>query len=106
MERYIAIFVTCASKKEAAKIAKRLLSKRLIACANIVGGVESLFRWKGKVDKASEALMIIKTTARNFRKVEKTIKGLHSYEVPEIIGLPIVAGEADYLKWIDESVKT
>ena len=105
MKKYILILVTCASRKEAAKIAKRLLDEKLVACANIAEGIDSLFWWKGKVNRAKEALMIIKTSARNFGKVQKMIKGLHSYEVPEIIGLPIVAGESNYLKWIDESVK-
>ena len=105
MKKYIVIFATCASEKEAAKIAKNLLSERLIACANIIAGVKSLFRWKGKVDKAKETLLVIKTVRKNFLKVQKRIKKLHSYEVPEIIALPIVAGENDYLKWIKESVK-
>lgn len=103
--RYIIIFVTCASKREASLIAKKLLNERLIACANIIEGVESSFWWKGKTDKATESLIVIKTVKRNFRKIQKRIKKLHSYEVPEIIALPIVEGEGDYLKWIDESIK-
>ena len=105
MIKYIVIFVTCASKEEAAKIAKNLLDERLIACANIIEGVSSFFWWKGKVDRAKEALVIIKTAGKNFDKVRKRIKKLHSYEVPEIIAVPITAGESSYLKWIDESIK-
>jgi periplasmic divalent cation tolerance protein len=99
------IFVTCPSRKEAGKIAKRLLNERLIACANIINEINSLFWWKGKTDKAKESLIIIKTISKNFRKIKKRIKEIHSYEVPEIIALPIAAGEKNYLKWINESVK-
>lgn len=105
MAKYIVIFVTCASKKEALLIIKRLLDERLIACANIIEGVKSLFWWKGKVVKATESLVILKTARKNFDKIKKSIKELHSYEVPEIIALPIVAGEGDYLEWIDKSTK-
>lgn len=105
MSRYIVVFVTCASNKEATKIAKNLLDEKLIACANIIEGVKSLFWWKGKVDKATEALIIVKTVRKNFEKIQKRIKELHSYEVPEIVALPIVAGEGGYLKWITESIK-
>ena len=105
MPKHIVIFVTCASKKEAKKIAKNLLNTKLIACANIIEDVKSLFWWKGKVDKATESLIIIKTVRKNFNRIENWIKELHSYEVPEIIALPITAGESNYLKWISESLK-
>lgn len=105
MKKYIVVFVTCACKKEALLISERLLSERLIACANIIEGVSSIFRWKGKVEKATESLMIIKTAGKNFDRIQRRIKKLHSYEVPEIIALPIMAGEADYLKWIDKCIK-
>lgn len=106
MAKYIVIFVTCASKKEASTIAKKLLSERLIACANIIEGVKSLFRWKGKVEKAKETLLVIKTVKMNFEKVKERIKRLHSYEVPEIVALPIIGGEGNYLNWIDKSTET
>ena len=106
MTKYIIIFITCSSGREARKIAKELLNEKLIACANIIEGVSSFFRWKGKVDMASESLMIIKTAKKNFAKVKQAVKELHSYEVPEIIALPIVEGEKKYLNWISESVKT
>ena len=103
MKKYIVIFVTCASKKEASKIANALLNKRIIACANIIGDVKSIFLWRGKVRNTVEILLIIKTTEKNFKKVQKIVRKLHSYEVPEIIGIPITSGDKDYLKWIDES---
>lgn len=104
--QYIVIFVTCPSKKEAMLIAKKLLNERLIACANIIEDAISFFWWKGKVDRAAESLIMIKTVRKNFEKIQKRIKELHSYKVPEIIALPIVRGEGDYLKWIDGSIKT
>jgi len=105
MRNYVIIFTTCASKKQAAKIAFSLLQKRLIACATIISSVESRFWWKGKIDCAREELLILKTTARNARRVEADIKRIHSYDVPEVVAVPIIAGSREYLKWIDECVK-
>lgn len=102
---YIVIFVTTKDKAQASKIAKALLEAKLIACANIIKGVSSMFWWQGKVDQAQETLLILKTKANLFKKVEAKVKSLHSYEVPEIIALPIVAGSSAYLKWIDGSVR-
>jgi periplasmic divalent cation tolerance protein len=72
----------------------------LVACANIIFGVESRFWWKGRINKAKETLLILKTRRENFKRVEKEIKRIHSYEVPEIIALPIVAGSKSYLEWL------
>jgi periplasmic divalent cation tolerance protein len=101
---YIAIFATCGSRKEADLIVMSLLKKRLVACGTIAGDVVSRFRWKGKIDKASEVLVILKTRRANFSMVEREVKRLHSYDVPEIIALPIAAGSAEYLDWIHGSV--
>ena len=106
MTKYIVTFVTCSSKKEAILIANKLLNEKLVACVNIIEGISSFFWWKGKVDKAAESLLIIKTVKKNFGKIQKTVKRIHSYDVPEIIALPIVSGSRSYLKWIDESIKT
>jgi periplasmic divalent cation tolerance protein len=92
--------------REARKIADYLLRHRLIACANLIGPVKSYFRWKGKIDRAEEVLIIAKTSKRMFRILEKKIRVLHSYEVPEIIAFDIACGNQDYLRWIDESVKS
>lgn len=104
-DNFIIIFVTCSSKKEAKNITGLLLKKRLIACANIISGVESNFWWQGKVDKSKEVMAVLKTKRANFKKIEKEIKRIHSYDVPEIIAVPIIAGSGDYLKWIGGSVR-
>ena len=98
--------MTCRNKKEASKISGALLDKRLISCASSISGVGSRFWWAGKIDSAREVMVIVKSSVKNFRKIEKEIKKLHSYEVPEIIAVPIIAGSADYLRWIGKSVKT
>ena len=77
-----------------------LLKKRLAACANIVSGVDSSFWWAGKIDRAREVLVIMKTRRLNFRRIEKEVKRLHSYKVPEIIAIPIIAGSKEYLNWV------
>lgn len=85
-------------------IADSLLKKRLVACANIIGKVQSKFWWRGKIDKANEVLVICKTSIDNFKAVEKEVKRIHSYEVPEIIAVPIISGSAEYLSWVKDNV--
>ena len=102
---YMVILMTASSKKEGKKIIQKLLEERLIACGNILDSVTSLFWWEGKINKSKEALCVLKTKAALFSRVEKRIKALHSYEVPEIIGLPIQEGSSAYLRWIDETLK-
>ena len=102
---YSLILAVASNKKEARIIAKELINHKLAACVNIIGGVESLFWWKGKVDSAKETLLIIKSVKEKVPKVIKAIKSIHSYEVPEIITLPITAGYKPYLRWINESLR-
>ena len=102
---YIIVFVTTANKMEAEKISHTLLEERLIACANIVSPVVSFFHWKGNVDCANECLVVMKSRRDLFMTLEKRVKTLHSYEVPEILALPIVEGSVDYLSWMCESLK-
>ncbi len=99
---HLVIFVTAKDEAQANSIAERLVADRLIACANIILGVQSIFRWKEKVDRCQEVLLILKAPRRHFSKIIQTIKALHSYEVPEIIALPIISGNKDYLKWMTE----
>lgn len=102
---FVIILVTFGSKREAESTAGLLLKKRLVACANVVGRVGSKFWWNGRIDKAKETLVIFKTSGKNFKAVEKEVKRLHSYEVPEIIAIPIIALSKDYRRWLEDSVK-
>jgi len=97
---YIIVIVTTASKQEAEKIVQRLLKERLIACANIIGPVSSFFRWSGKVEKAEEYLTFMKSRRDLLEKLAETVKALHSFEVPEILVLPVVGGSKAYLDWL------
>lgn len=102
---HIVVLVTAKDTEEAQKISRKLLEGKLAACVNIVKGVRSLFWWQGKVDQADEALLVIKTQQERFPEIVSAVKSAHSYDVPEIIALPIIDGNKDYLTWIDESVK-
>ena len=100
------VLVTCANRREARTVAQSVVHKRLAACVNILQApVVSIYRWKGKVESARELVLIIKTTAKRLAALEREVKRLHSYETPEFIVLPIVAGSRAYLSWIDESVR-
>jgi periplasmic divalent cation tolerance protein len=101
----IVIFVTTGSEEEAHKVAELLLERRKAACVNIMPGVDSSFWWQGKLNSARESLLIIKTRASLLSEVIELVKSVHSYDVPEIIALPIIGGNEDYLKWIDDEVK-
>ena len=102
---YIIVFVTTKDKAEAEKIAQALLEEKLIACANVISPVESCFRWLGKIDTAEECLVIMKSRASLFLELEKSVLALHSYEVPEVLALPIVAGSGAYLAWMGDVLK-
>jgi periplasmic divalent cation tolerance protein len=100
----IVVFVTCASTAEARRIATALVKRRLAACGNVLGsGVSSIYRWKGKVEKAREVLLILKSTRRAYTNLEREVLRLHSYKIPEIIAVPVVAGSRQYLEWVRES---
>ncbi len=91
-----------ARQKDAPTIRERI-EKKLAACANIVPGVESIYKWKGKVERAREVLVVIKTNANRLPELEREVTRTHSYDVPEFIVLPIVAGSRNYLAWLQES---
>jgi periplasmic divalent cation tolerance protein len=96
------VFVTCSSVSEARRIARAAVNARLAACVNILPGpVQSIYRWKGKVETAREQLLVIKTSRKRLAALEATVERLHSYEVPEFIALPISRGSAAYLSWLD-----
>ena len=102
---FVIIFITASNKKEAGRIAQGLIKKRLAACVNIAGDIKSLFRWKGKIDKAREVLLIVKSKKTNFKKIAGFVRSVHSYQVPEIIAVPIIAGDKPYLEWINAAVR-
>ena len=104
MSNCVVGLVTCSSRAEARKLAKAVLEKKLAACVNILDGVESHYWWQGKLEHARECLLLIKTTKAKTGAVTRAIKAAHSYEVPEVIFLPIAQGERNYLGWIRESV--
>jgi periplasmic divalent cation tolerance protein len=100
------VLVTCASEREARRIARAVVEGRLAACANILpGAVTSVYRWKGKVESARERLLIIKTSRKRLTKLQAAVERLHSYDVPEFIALPIVEGSSRYLAWLEESLE-
>ena len=103
--QHIVILITAKNRQEAKKIARGLLEARLIACANIMDGVESTFWWQGKIDTSKEVLLVLKTRKTLFKKILALVKSLHSYQTPEIIALPIVQGSEDYLKWVNLSTR-
>jgi periplasmic divalent cation tolerance protein len=102
----IVVFVTCGSEEEALKIANALLEEHLAACVNLVSPIRSIYRWEGKICDEKECLLVIKTQRQRFEELEKKVKSLHSYSVPEIISLPIAEGSSHYLNWIRENTES
>ena len=101
LNEYIQVFTTVEKREDADRIASSVVNKRVAACAQILGPIQSTYWWKGKVEEAGEWLLMMKTRQDLFSSLEKEIRAIHPYEVPEIIALPIVAGSASYLEWID-----
>jgi periplasmic divalent cation tolerance protein len=100
------VLVTCSTAAEARRIARAVVDARLAACVNILpGAVQSIYRWKGKVESARERLLLIKTSRKRLAKLRAAVERLHSYDVPEFIAIPIVVGSPTYLSWIEESVE-
>jgi len=101
----IVVLITAGSEEEAHKIAKLLISERKAACVNIVPEVDSRFRWKGKIESARESLLLVKTRASLLSEIISLVKEAHSYELPEIIALPIIGGSEQYLRWLDRACR-
>ncbi len=102
MSDYLVVFVTASNEEEAVKISKTLVEEKIAGCVNIIKNIRSIYSWQGKIEDDSEVLMIIKTRADLFENLEKRVKSLHSYTVPEIIAFRIKKGSENYLKWLDE----
>ena len=105
MPEFIVVFVTCGSEEEALKIARPLVEDHLAACVNLISPVRSIYRWEGEIWDEKEWILIIKTQKKRFGELERKVRSLHSYAVPEIISLPIVEGSSSYLKWLEEMTK-
>ena len=98
------ILVTAPSLADARKIARVLVEKKLAACVNIVPRIESIYRWQGKIETAQEWLLIVKTSQKRAKAVERAIKELHSYDLPECISIAVDGGSKEYLKWLGKQV--
>ena len=101
----IVVLSTAASPEEAERIARHLLELRLAACVNLLPGVRSIYRWKGAVEESLEIMMVIKSSRDLFELLEAAIKSVHSYQVPEVIALPIVVGSEAYMNWLQAELE-
>ena len=100
------VLVTCGTLSESRKIARRVVERRLAACVNVLRSpMDSYYTWKGKLEVTREYLLVMKTTSKRVAELEKEVKRLHSYDVPEFIALPVAAGSKDYLTWLESSVR-
>ncbi len=102
MTEFIIVLITAQKEEEAAEIAKDIVGKKLAACVNIVRGVRSIYRWRGKTEDEEEVLLVVKSRRTLFPDLVKRVKELHRYTVPEIIALPIIEGSEEYLGWLKE----
>jgi len=102
----ILVFMTAANVEEASRLADLVIGAHLAACVQILPEMESVYRWQGKIERQSEILLIAKTTAAKFADLEREVRALHSYETPEIIAIPLVAGSTPYLEWIKDSLNS
>ena len=102
-EEFVVVLVTAGSAEEAARIGRTLVEERLVACANVVGPIRSLYRWRDAVEDAAEHLLLLKARAADVAALDARVRALHSYEVPEVLALPVQAGSAAYLAWLDEA---
>lgn len=101
----IIVFCTASTLKEARALSQKLVGEKLAACVSIVPRMESRYWWKGKMEQAGESLLVIKTSTARWLRLAKRIRELHSYTVPEIVALPVVKGNPDYLKWLHGSIR-
>ncbi len=102
----LVVFCTCSSRDEALKLAHAVVSEEAAACVNIIPLVESVYRWEGKIESAQEVLLLIKTTRERFAALRDLLVKLHSYDTPEVIAVPVVAGLPKYLEWLGATIAT
>lgn len=101
MPKRCVVLVTAPDRRTGLRLARALVAERLAACVNLVGGLRSVYRWKGKVEEASEVLLLAKTRASLLPRLARRVQGLHPYSVPEVLALPVTGGSAGYLSWLD-----
>lgn len=102
-DEVVVVLVTAGSADEAARIGRALVEERLAACANVVGPIRSIYRWKGAVEDEAEHLLLLKARAADVPALETRVRALHGYEVPEVLALPVRAGSAAYLAWLGDA---
>ncbi len=105
MSNHIQVLTTTASREEAERIARALIGERLAACVQVIGPISSTYRWQGAIETSQEWLCVAKSRQELYGEIEKAIRRIHSYQVPEILAVPVVAGSADYLAWLDQEVQ-
>ena len=105
MSEYIQVVTTVERREDAERIARELVQRRLAACVQVVGPIASTYRWRGKIETAQEWQCWAKSRRNLYDEIERSIRELHPYEVPEILAVPVLAGSADYLAWLDAEVK-
>ena len=105
MPDHIVIYITTGSISEAKKIGQSLVEEKLVACSNIISPIHSIYKWQGKMCDDKEAMLMMKTKKKLFKQIVKRVEELHSYDVPEIIAIPIIEGSSKYMSWIDEETK-
>ena len=103
MSDFFSVFITAPSREDAEKISQTIVRENLAACANILPGVRSIYRWQGKIEQSDECAIIAKITAEKFEALQARVAEIHSYECPCIVAWPIVAGNEPYLKWLEET---
>jgi periplasmic divalent cation tolerance protein len=101
----IVVLNTCSSSEEAEKIARHLVETRVAACVSVLAGARSFYRWQGAIETSAECLLVIKTSRGRFASLRTELERLHSYEVPEIVALPIVEGSPNYLNWLEAEIR-
>jgi periplasmic divalent cation tolerance protein len=97
---FVVVLVTTADAEEGARLGRALVEERLAACANVVGPIRSIYRWQGAVEEAAEHLVLLKARRADVAALEARVRALHSYDVPEVIALPVTTGSAPYLAWL------
>jgi periplasmic divalent cation tolerance protein len=106
MTNSIVVLSTCASGEEAERLARQLLEVRLAACVNVITQIRSYYWWKGKVEESGEWMLVIKTSRDLFEQVRTVLESAHSYELPEVLALPVIAGSPNYLSWLEGQLQS